>query len=85
MNLDGNDLAKEVSEKINFPPSSFKLISAGVMIKNDVRLNQQNLKPGQTVMVLTLDQAGTKAMEIERQETDEQLQRLNIAKEDAMR
>ena len=33
----GNDLAKQVSEKTNLPMGTFKMISAGLMIKNDIR------------------------------------------------
>ena len=51
----GDDLFNEVSKTINLPIGMFKLVSAGSVIKSDVRLNQQNLKPGQTVMVLTVD------------------------------
>ena len=42
----GDDLSKEVSKTINLPIGMFKLVSAGSVIKSDVRLNQQNLKPG---------------------------------------
>ena len=42
----GDDLSKEVSKTINMPIGMFKLVSAGSVIKSDVRLNQQNLKPG---------------------------------------
>ena len=59
----------------------FKLVSAGSVVKNDVRLNQQNLKPGQTVMVLTVDHGGSKAMQI----VNEQRKILSTAKADAER
>ena len=42
----GDDLFNEVSKTINLPIGMFKLVSAGSVIKSDVRLNQQNLKPG---------------------------------------
>jgi len=76
----GDDLSKEVSKTINLPIGMFKLVSAGSVIKSDVRLNQQNLKPGQTVMVLTVDH-GDKAMQL----VNEQRKILNEAKEDAER
>ena len=42
----GEDLAKEVAKTINLPIGMFRLVSAGSVIKSDIRLNQQNLKPG---------------------------------------
>ena len=50
----GDDLAKEVSKKINLPTDMFKLVSAGSVIKSEIRLNQQNLKPGMPIKILTL-------------------------------
>ena len=50
----GDDLAKEVSKKINLPTDMFKLVSAGSVIKSEIRLNQQNLKPGKLIVTLTL-------------------------------
>lgn len=76
----GEDLVKEVAKTINLPIGMFRLVSAGSVIKSDIRLNQQNLKPGQTVMVLTVDQED-KAMQI----VNEQRKILNTAKEDAER
>ena len=52
---DGEDLTKEVSKVVNIPPEMFKLVTAGSVIKNNLRLHQQKIKPGQTVMVLTVD------------------------------
>ena len=77
----GEELANEVSKTINMPIGMFKLVSAGSVVKNDVRLNQQNLKPGQTVMVLTVDHGGSKAMQI----VNEQRKILSTAKADAER
>ena len=48
----GDDLAKEVSKKINLPTDMFKLVSAGSVIKSEIRLNQQNLKPGMPIKIL---------------------------------
>jgi len=74
----GDDLAKEVSDKLEIPVDMFKLVSAGSVIKSDIRLCQQNLKPGQTVMILTVDR-DSKAMQI----VNEQRKILSTTKEDA--
>ena len=50
----GDDLSKEVSKTINMPIGMFKLVSAGSVIKSDVRLNQQNLKPGKKKISLKI-------------------------------
>ena len=70
-----------MSKTINMPIGLFKLVSGGSVVKNEVRLNQQNLKPGQTVMVLTVDHGGSKAMQI----VNEQRKILSTAKADAER
>ena len=75
---DGEDLTKEVSKVINVPPEMFKLVSAGSVIKNNLRLHQQKIKPGQTVMVLTVDQNSEAVMLV-----NEQRRILSEAKEDA--
>ena len=75
---DGEDLAKEVSKVINMPPEMFKLVTAGSVIKNNQRLNAQKIKPGQTVMVLTVDHNSEAVMLV-----NEQRRILNEAKEDA--
>ena len=75
---DGEDLARIVSKVINMPPEMFKLVSAGSVIKNDQRLNAQKIKPGQTVMVLTVDHNSEAVMLV-----NEQRRILSEAKEDA--
>lgn len=75
---DGEDLAEMISKEINVPKEMFKLVSAGSVIKTTSKLAQQNLKPGQTVMVLTVDQKSEAVQLVE-----EQRRILNTAKEDA--
>lgn len=78
INFAGEDLFEIVSKEINVPTQMLKLVSAGSVIKSEICLNQQNLKPGQTVMVLTVDQ-DSRAMQI----VNEQRKILSTAKEDA--
>ena len=52
-NFDGDDLAEMISKKVETPKEMLKLVSAGAVIKTNTKLS--DLKPGQTVMVLTVD------------------------------
>ena len=52
-NFDGDDLVELISKKIQEPKEMLKLVSAGAVIKTNTKLSE--LKPGQTVMVLTVD------------------------------
>ena len=75
-NFDGDDLADLISKKINEPKEMLKLVSAGAVIKTNTKLSE--LKPGQTVMVLTVDH-NSEAVKV----VNEQRRILNTAKEDA--
>jgi len=57
----------------------FKLVTAGSVIKSDTKLSQQNIKPGQNVMVLTVDQS-SEAVQV----VHEQRRLLNEARSDAV-
>lgn len=74
----GADLAAKIAQDLKIPLESFKLVTAGSVLKNDLNLHQQNLKPGQTIMLLSVDME-SKAMQI----VSEQRRILNTAKEDA--
>ena len=76
---DGDDLAEQVSKEINVPKGMFKLVTAGSVIKSDTKLSQQNIKPGQNVMVLTVDQS-SEAVQV----VHEQRRLLNEARSDAV-
>ena len=76
---DGDDLAEQVSKEINVPKGMFKLVTAGSVIKSDAKLSQQNIKPGQNVMVLTVDQ-NSEAVQV----VHEQRRLLNEARSDAV-
>ena len=60
----GDDLSKEVSKTINMPIGMFKLVSAGSVIKSDVRLNQQNLKPGKKIFSFKKNKSNVKFLAV---------------------
>ena len=74
----GQDLAKVIGSKLQLEADSFKMVTAGTVIKSDQSLNEQQIKPGQVVMILTIDK-GSKALQI----VSEQKRILSTAREDA--
>jgi hypothetical protein len=78
----GSDLIALIAKQINCTTGGeafqFKLVTAGTIVKPDLTLTSQNIKPGQTVMVLCMDQ-NSEAVQL----VAEQRRILNMAKDDA--
>ncbi len=75
---DGADLEDKIAEESGRPRGNFKLISSGRIIQPDQTLCQQNIKPGQTVMVVSIDPDNEELKVVH-----EQKEILNMARRDA--
>ena len=75
---DGADLEEQIAKETGRPKGNFKLITSGSLVKEKQTLCQQNLKPGQTVMVVSIDPDNEELKVV-----NEQKEILSTARQDA--